>query len=166
LACQVIVFSHDPRFLAQVEKDAEKDTCSTFQINCTDEGDGSIERWSSEEELKSEYVRQAEVIREFAHTGKFLTGVDGSSLIKDLRPFAEGYLKARFPGRFGPLEFLYPMTEAIEAAGPDDPCFPLVGDLRAINDYSKANHHEGAVKPDPIALRAQCKRIVKVVGAY
>lgn len=163
-SCQVIVLSHDPRFLKLIEKNAT--ACSTFQMMCDDAGIGSISNWSSEEELKEIYVRQAERIREYAATGKSLPGSTDESLIKDLRPFLEDFIRARFPGRFASLVMLDDMAKQIEEAGSDDPLFRYISAFRAINEYSRDNMHGGASVPDPGQLRAQCKRIVSIIGSY
>jgi wobble nucleotide-excising tRNase len=165
-ACQVVVLSHDPRFLQMIKKDVyEADHCSEYQLSCCPRGEGKISSWSSNDELKSIYVRQAERIREFATKGSFLNGCDAESLTKDLRPFLEDFLKARFPGRFGDI-FLSDMAIEINKSGADDPMYEHVETFRKINEFSRGNMHGGASIPDPHELRAQCKRVVKVVGAY
>jgi wobble nucleotide-excising tRNase len=164
-ACQVLIFSHDPRFLALIEKnDSARSTC--FQLTCTDAGIGTLKPWSSTDELKEIYVRQAERIREYGNAGTFLDGVTAESLIKDLRPFMEDFLRARFPGRFARLVMLDGMTKCIEEAGKADPFYHHLPFLRALNEYTRDNMHAGASLPDPIQLRAQCKKIIKVMGSY
>jgi hypothetical protein len=133
---------------------------------CDDTGLGAVSLWSSSDELKELYVRQAERIREYATKGKLLQNVTVEALIKDLRPFLEDFIKARFPGRFGPLIMLDDMANQIQAAGPDDPFYLHVSAFRAINQYSRDNMHGGGKAPDPEQLRSQCKRICAVVGAY
>ena len=164
-AAQVIVLSHDPRFLALIEKNTRQPIV-TFQILCDDKGIGEIRQWSSEEELKEIYVRQAERIREYSSNGNLLPNSSVESLAKDLRPFLETYLRARFPGRFGPLVMLDVMAMDIETAGNSDPLFQSVASLRAINEFGRDNMHGGATMPDPASLRAQCSRVVKIVGSY
>lgn len=164
-ACQVIVLSHDPRFLALIEKN-ERSTIDTFQITCDDTGSGEIRPWSSADELRDLYLRQCERIREYASTGNLLPGVTHESLIKDLRPFVEGFVRNRYPGRFAHLVMLDGMTDEIEKLGTADPMFPHVRDLRALNEYGRDNMHAGAPPPDPQALRAQCRRVVKIIGSY
>jgi wobble nucleotide-excising tRNase len=164
--CQVIVLSHDPRFLALIEKNAIKADCSSFQIMCDDTGAGSISTWSSEKELETAYVRNAQVIREFASKGQYLDGENADSVIKILRPFSEDFVRARFPARFAPLIMLDGMTDEIEAAGVDDPLFQHVARFRAVNEYSRDHMHAGAPPIDPVQLRAQCKRIVGFLGQY
>ena len=163
-ACQVIVLSHDPRFLKLIEKNAR--ASASYQMNCDDAGSGSIKSWSADDELKETYVRQSERIREFAGTGTFLPGVTVDSLVKDLRPFLEDFLKARFPGRFAALDMLDGMATIIEQAGPDDHAFKDVTTFREINIYTRDHMHAGASAPNPGELRAKCRRIIKVVGSY
>lgn len=162
----MIVLSHDPRFLALIEKNASSLSWASFQLMCDDHGKGTISSWSSHDELKELYVAQAERIREFASTGNMLANVSAESLIKDLRPFIEDFIRARFPGRFGTLVMLDAMTTAIEEAGVDDPLYKDVAALRAINEYSRDSMHGGGMRPDPGQLRAQCKRVVSIIGSY
>lgn len=165
-ACQTIVLSHDPRFLNMIEKDADGATTRTFQLMCTDSGEGTISPWSSANELKTLYVRQAEMIREFASQGSLLKGVTLEAIVQAIRPFLEDYIKARFPGRFIANEQIVAMTDAIKLVGPDDPLFDSVDDLLALNEYTRVNMHGGGQVPDPVALRAQTKKIVALVGKY
>lgn len=165
-AGQVIVFSHDPRFLHLIDKDAEQGVCSTFQISFESDVEAAIKQWSSTEELKEIYVRQAERIRHYANSGVFLADTNAESLIKDLRPFLEDFVKLRFPGRFGSMKMLDAMVDEIDAAGPSDPLFQDIEHLRALNEYTRANHHGGSSHPDTAALRAQCHRVLMVLGRY
>jgi wobble nucleotide-excising tRNase len=162
-ARQVIVFSHDPRFLHLIDKDAEQGVC---QISFECDTEAAIKQWSPTEELKDIYVRQAERIRHYANTGMFLADSSAESLIKDLRPFLEDFVKLRFPGRFGTMKMLDAMVDEIDAAGPSDPLFKDVEHLRAVNEYTRANHHGGRSHPDIAALRAQCHRVLMVLGKY
>jgi wobble nucleotide-excising tRNase len=163
-ACQVIVLSHDPRFLSLIEKNTS--SCKTYQLTCNDDGEGSISIWSSEDELKDIYVRQAQRIREYAHNGNFLKDSNAETLIKDLRPFLEDYVRARFPGRFAALVMLDEMASEIEKAGSTDPLFKNTSEIRAINEYSRDNMHGGASAPNADQLRSQCKRVCSIIGQY
>ncbi|MET4211093.1 hypothetical protein ABIB95_005930 [Bradyrhizobium sp. LA2.1] len=42
----------------------------------------------------------------------------------------------------------------------------VIRDFRALNEYTRANHHGGASRPDQDALRAQCRRVVSILGRY
>lgn len=165
-ASQTIVFSHDPRFLNMIEKDADKNITSTFQMQCSDNGEGTIGSWSSANELKELYVRQGEMIREFANQGTLLRDATYLSILQAIRPFLEDYIRARFPGRFTSNQLIVGMMEVIKAAGEEDPLYGAVDDLLALNEYSRINMHGGGQPPDPVALRAQAQKIIKIVGQY
>tara|TARA_R110000803_G_scaffold17030_2_gene46408 strand:- start:195 stop:2444 length:2250 start_codon:yes stop_codon:yes gene_type:complete len=165
-AAQTIVFSHDPRFLFMIEKDSDSATTCTLQLRCTIEGDGSLTQWKSSDTLKALYVRQSEIIREYATHGKPLKGESENSVLQAIRPFLEDYIRARFPGRFGDKAMLAEMIEAITDAGSDDPLYTSVSDLTSLNEYTRPNMHGGGTTPDEDALRAQCRKVVGIIGAY
>jgi hypothetical protein len=58
------------------------------------------------------------------------------------------------------------MATSIQTAGNSDPLFDQVEDILALNEYTRPNMHGGAIATDPAALRAQCKRVQRIVGAY
>lgn len=115
-AAQTIILSHDPRFLRMIEKDSEQASQRSYQLTCDDDGRGQIETWSSEAEMKSLYVRQAEIVREYANHGKLLPETTQINVHQSIRPLLEDYLKLRFPGRFLDSDSLVPMITKIEAA--------------------------------------------------
>ena len=164
-ARQAVVLSHDARFLHLIKKDAGDIDCSEHQISLEPDWKGRICAWSSEEEVRSDYVRRAERIRGFAGNGQHLSGCSAPLLASDLRIFLEEYLDLRFPGRFAPRTLLGAMIDEIDAS-PDDPLYDKRLVLREINEYSRPDHHRGTVSPDPTQLRAQCKKIVKIIGAF
>ena len=163
---QVVVLSHDPRFLHLIYKDADPAVVGEYQICLDSDHGGSVRSWSSEEELKSAYVRQSERIRNYASTGQFLKDSSAEGLIRDLRPFLEQYIRHRFPGRFAMLKMLPDMIGEVEAGGSDDPLFASVAELRSLNEYTRGDMHGGASVPDADQLRAQCRKVVDLVGRY
>ena len=165
-ACQTIVLSHDPRFLQMIERDAPQEDTSTYQITCNDAGNGDLKSWSSSDELKTTYIRQAETILEYAKHGLLLGGSTYSSIHQAVRPFMEDFILNRFPGRFPAKTFLSDMAVSIRAAGSSDPLFGDVDDIDALNEYTRPNMHGGAAITDPDALKAQCKKVQRIVGSY
>jgi len=165
-AGQTIVFSHDPRFLNMIAKDSHDSTTSTYQLRCKDNGDGAITRWLISDTLKELYVRQSEIIREFATHGQPLKGENLNSVKQAIRPFLEDYIRARFPARFEEMDMLYGMIETIEKAGSDDPLHSSLTDLIALNEYTRPNMHGGGAMPEETELRANCKKVVRIVGRY
>lgn len=165
LAAQVIVLSHDARFLGLIQKDANPTDCSEHQIRLDADRHGVVCAWSAQSELKSDYVRRAERIRGYANTGVHLSGCSATMLASDLRVFMEEYLDQRFPGRFAPRTLLGGMIDAIDEC-PNDPLHPERLSLREINEFSRPEHHRGTEGPDPTQLQAQCKKIVRIIGTY
>ncbi|MCC0805958.1 AAA family ATPase [Methylobacterium sp. W2] len=165
-SCQTIVLSHDPRFLQLIEKNANNAITSTYQLQCSDEGIGFIERWSSADELKSLYLQQSEIIREYASHKKLLKGQSLNSIHQCIRPFMEDYLRLRFPGRFADQAHIFEMANAVRDAGPTDPLATSVSDLFALNEYTRSNMHGGGNPPTEVELRAHCQKVVSIVGSY
>lgn len=164
--CQTIVLSHDPRFLQMIEKNADNNVVRTFQLQCSDSGEGALERWSSAEELKSLYTKQSELIREYASHQKLLKGQTLNSVHQSIRPFMEDYLRLRFPGRFPDQSHIHDMANAIRDAGATAPMADHVADLYALNEYTRPNMHGGGNAPVPGELRAHCRKVVAIVGSY
>lgn len=165
-ACQTIVMSHDPRFLNLIEKNADPSIIRSFQLQCSDTGEGSISRWESADELKSLYVQQSEMIREYASHQKILRGQTLNNIKQAIRPFLEDYLRLRFPGRFPEQAHIFEMAGSIRDAGPSDPLAHAVADLLALNEYTRGNMHGGGDVPVPSELRTHCRKVVSLVGSY
>ena len=165
-ACQTIVLSHDPRFLQLIEKNADNNITRTFQLQCSDAGEGSLQGWSSAEELKSLYLQQSEMIREYATHQKVLKGQTLNGVQQAIRPFMEDYLRLRFPGRFPDQAHIFEMANTIRDAGPGDPLITFVADLLALNEYTRPNMHGGGVSPVQGELRVHCRKVVDIVGSY
>lgn len=165
-ACQTIVLSHDPRFLQLIEKNADNALTRTFQLQCSDSGEGALQKWCSADELKSLYVQQSEMIREYATHGTLLKGQTLNSVKQSIRPFIEDYLRLRFPGRFADQAQIFEMASSIRDAGAGDPIAGFVADLFALNEYTRPNMHGGGDQPVSSELRVHCRKIVAVVGSY
>ena len=166
LAKQVVVLSHDARFLHLIDKDRGALTASHHQIVAESDWVASLKAWHLDDEVKADYVRRAERIRAYANTGQHLTGCSPAHLAGDLRIFVEEFLDLRFPGRFAPKTLLGAMIDEIEQAGPGDLLYAQVATLRSLNEYSRQDHHRGTSPPDPTQLRAQCRKVVAIVGTY
>jgi len=164
-AKQVVVLSHDPRFLHMLLKDAGPIEVSQHQIVLTGRWKAKIAAWSCKDEIKADYVRRAERIREYAATQTHLPDSNGHQLASDIRVFMEEFLDQRFPGRFADGVALGPMCDAI-ADDPNDPLNAHKDDLRELNEFSRPDHHRGTQPPDPAELQAQCQKVVDILGDY
>lgn len=165
-AGQTIVLSHDPRFLHLIERNADNDITRTFQLQCSDSGEGVLRGWFSADELKSLYVQQSEMIREYANHQNVLKEHTVNSIQQAIRPFMEDYLRLRFPGRFPVQAQIFEMANTIKEAGIGDPLAAFVDDLFALNEYTRPNMHGGGDSPLPGELRAHCRMVVSIIGSY
>ncbi|HYC02455.1 MAG TPA: AAA family ATPase [Azospirillaceae bacterium] len=165
-AAQVIVLSHDPRFLNLIESNADRGSCSEFQICLDSPTESKIASWKSEDEIKSLFVKQYDRIRYYAQHGMCLQNFTEESLAKDIKPFIEDYIKNRFPGRFETRDMMQQMIEGIQNTGSNDPLWASISDISALNEFARVYGHGGAPPPDPIELRAQCERVLDIVGRY
>lgn len=164
-AKQVIVLSHDPRFLNLLLKDSLPQIVSEHQLVQQAAWTFAVKKWSCKEETKTDYVRRAQRIREYAATGTTLPDSSEPQLVSDIRVFVEEFLDQRFPDRFSPNISLGVMCEAI-AADSDDPLFNSAEELKELNEFSRPDHHRGTSPPDPAELRSQCQKVVDIVGNY
>lgn len=106
------------------------------------------------------------MIRSYASHGVLLPDATLSSVKQAIRPFLEDYLKLRFPGRFVDGEQISAMAKAVKDAGVDDPLHSSADALIALNEYTRPNMHGGADNPDPDELRAQGKKLLRIVDSY
>lgn len=164
-AKQVIVLSHDPRFLNLLLRDSEPQTASEHQLVQEAAWKFAVKRWSCREETKADYVRRAQRIREYAATGMTLPDSSEAQLVADIRVFVEEFLDQRFPDRFAGNTLLGAMCEAI-AADPNDPLFISAQELKELNEFSRPDHHRGTNPPDPAELKSQCQKVVDILGNY
>jgi hypothetical protein len=160
-----VVLSHDPRFLFSIWKDAVALDVSEHQIGMIGEWRGEIRKWSCELELEEEYVRRAAKIRAFASNGQHLKGSTDSEVAGHIRPFLEEFIDRRFPGRFARLEMLDTMVKAI-AGNPDDPLHAHHLTLAELNEFSRPEHHRDPDRQNPTQLKAQCRKVIDIVGRY
>lgn len=58
------------------------------------------------------------------------------------------------------------MAKAIKDAGADDPLYSSADALIALNEFTRPNMHGGADNPNPDELRAQGKKLIRIVGSY
>jgi wobble nucleotide-excising tRNase len=164
---QVIVLSHDPRFLKLVFDAYPANEIKTLQLYRS--GDNTIlGEWDIEAETQSTYIKNYSSLLSFYRdrTGTLL------DVARAIRPFLEGMLRARFPGQFQPNEWLGDFISKIRNAGNTDGLQHAQADLseiEAINDYSKKYHHDQNPNDDsellsPDELYGFVKRTLRLVG--
>lgn len=133
-AKQVIVLSHDPHFLRLIWEGTPSGDIKVLQMCRT--GDNTIiGECDIEEETQSTYLKDYSALLDFYRERKgAVLGV-----ARSIRPFLEGLLRAHFPGRFKPNQWLGDFIDMIHKASDTDGLSHAKADLpeiEAINDYS------------------------------
>jgi len=166
---QVIIFSHDPRFLKLVYDKHDPAITKTLRFSVA--GNGSvITEWDIEEELQSVYLKNFSILSKYYHD----QNADLLNTVRSIRPFIEGWLRAQFPGRFPTNEWLGDFIIKIRNADQSNPLYHikgLLGEIEDINDYSKKFHHDqnpGADTEfiDPDELHGFVRRTLNLVGGF
>lgn len=164
IAQQTIVLSHDPHFLNLIWEGYPPADIKVLQLSRIGNST-TIGEWDIEAETQSTYLKNYSALLNFyrERTGTPL------GVAKAIRPFLEGMLRARFPGRFQTNEWLGDFIDKIRNAGNADGLQLAQVDLpeiESINDYSRKYHHEHA-DSEPISsdeLHGFVKRTLRLVG--
>lgn len=166
-ARQVIVLSHDPQFLKLVWDGVQTSDVKVLQMSKA--GDSTvIGEWDIEIETQSGYLRDYSTLLAFYVERRG----DPRSVARTIRPFLEGWLRRRFPGRFQQNEWLGDFISKIGSADPNGGLSHAqadLGEIEDINDYSKKYHHDQNPNADsePISsdeLHGFVKRTHRLVG--
>ena len=168
---QVIVFSHDPRFLKIVFDQLSSSNVKTLQLSKVGKS-VTITEWDIEEETKLSYFKDHDNLVAFYFDSK--GSDDLLNIARKIRPVIEGWLRYRFPNQFTPQEWLGDMTKKIQNAGDDQPLSQLkdiFNDLHEIKDYTKKYHHDQTNPADnesidQTELEGYVKRTLKLMGSY
>lgn len=164
IAQQTIVLSHDPHFLNLIWEGYPPADIKVLQLSRIGNST-TIGEWDIEAETQSTYLKNYSTLLNFyrERTGAPL------GVAKAIRPFLEGMLRARFPGRFQTNEWLGDFIDKIRNAGHADGLQLAQADLpeiESINGYSKKYHHEHA-DSEPLSsdeLHGFVKRTLRLVG--
>lgn len=166
---QVIVLSHDPLFLREVEQAmvAAGVPRVAHKIGYAAQDYAQFEDVNLAEVCKQPYFQKYFLIT------RFLNGEEpdrDNEVAKALRVLVEEFYKIRFPGNFGPTFRLGLMIEAIDAAPADSPIAalkPKLDDLNRFNDFASQYHHAdpqvAAPLPNIQVLRAYARAALSLV---
>lgn len=164
---QVIVLSHDPSFLKQLWDGYAAKDIKVLQL-CRAGDNTVIVECDIQAETQAVYLKNYSTLLAFYRdrTGNLI------DVARAIRPFLEGMLRAHFPGRFQPTEWLGDFLSKIRCADVGDGLQHEQADLReleAINHYSGKYHHgqspnvdSEAVSPDE--LHGFVKRTLRLVA--
>ncbi len=166
-AQQVIVMSHDPHFLNLIFNTHPGNEIKTVQLAHI--GDSiMLGEWDIVAETQSTYHKNYDTLLNFYRNR---TGVP-LDVARAIRPFLEGWLRARFPGHFQPDEWLGNIIEKIRNADDNSGLQHAqadLSDLEAINDYSRKYHHDQNPKSNSECISGDelhgfVKRTLRLVG--
>ncbi|MFH0907950.1 MAG: AAA family ATPase [bacterium] len=139
-AQQVIVLSHDKRFLCRVWENANRRACAALAV-VRDTNGSTIEEWNVNDDCLTEYDRQHARLREYARTN---TG-NARQVAQDIRHVLEGFLRRACPEHFLPGEVLGDFRRRIrnrQETGPEILSASAVSELDAITEYANRFHHD------------------------
>lgn len=135
---QLFLFSHDPFFLKLVEDRLIAAGTRTLQLSRAADNTTTIEEWDAKKETQEGYFQDHAALNSFQLNGaRQLIDV-----VRKIRPVLEGYLRYRFPNQFPDKFWLGDMIAQIREAGNPHPLYGELGEIEAINDYSKKFHHD------------------------
>ena len=163
---QVIVLSHDPHFLRFIWEGYHGEV-KTLQL-LRSGNNTVIAEWDIEVETQSQYMKNYSILLNYYRERKG----NPIDIARTIRPFLEGLLRARFPGRFNPNEWLGDMIKKIRECGEQDGLANAKADLEeleAINEFSRKYHHDQNPNADsePLSeeeLHGFVKRTLRLVG--
>jgi len=166
---QVIVMSHEPRFLRRIWDATDKSKARSLQLTRIQEN-SIINPWNIEDETRGDYFRLIIVLKTFVNEGRG----DLRNVAQTIRPVLEEYLRFNCPESFANNEWLGDFLPKIEQSTEGDPLCAfkdVLPELEDIKDYAKRYHHplNPAADSEPIdsgELTSYTKRTLRLVSAY
>lgn len=139
-AGQVIVLSHDKRFLCRIWNGADPTMRSALEI--VRDGDGSTLRsWNVAQDSVTEHDRRHARLREFVDRG---TG-DPREIARAIRPHLEAFLRVACPENFPPGTLLGPFLGLCrQRIGQQNQILdqPAIQELTGLAEYANRFHHD------------------------
>ena len=166
-AAQVIVLSHERRFLKRVWDGIERSLTKTLQFS--NFGDTTVTEWDIET-VQDEYVATYTTLWLYCNRSEG----DPKLVVRTIRPLLEGYLRMKLPREFPDNKWLGDYVKQIQDADPSTPvgqAKPLLSELVDLKDYAKRYHHpaEADMPDQPVdanEVLAYGKRALKLVEAF
>lgn len=140
-AAQVVVLSHDRRFLGRIwEGAATRAQCTAIQI-VRDGGGSTLAAWDVAQDATTEYDRRHAMLRDYRANGRG----DRREVARAIRPVLEGFVRVSRPEHFLPGSLLgvflgicdQRVGQPDEVLGATD-----IRTLRGILEYANRFHHD------------------------
>ncbi len=166
-AAQVVVLSHDKRFLKRVWDGLERGVARTLQFS--EFGDTTVTEWDIES-VQDEYIKTYTALWLYCNRSEG----NPQLVVRTIRPLLEGYLRMKLPKEFKEKEWLGDYVAQIRDADLSSAvgqAKPILDELEALNDYSKRHHHPAGAEASDEPVDAQevlafGKRALKLVQAF
>ena len=164
---QVIVLSHNKRFLCSIWNGADRNECASLEI--AQHGDEStILLWDVSEDAVTEHDQRYILLQRYASTGSPPT----RDVAQAIRLHLEGFLRVACPGHFSPGQLLGQFIRiCCEKFGQPDQVLDEIKtrELKEIVEYANRFHHDtnGAWESETInsiELRGFVKRTLSFAG--
>lgn len=164
---QVIVLSHDPRFLKRIWDRLQTQTAERKCLKLARIGqcDTTICEWDVEEATQARFNADLKVLTEYFNSA----AGDSRDVVQKIRPVLESYCKYLSPGMFAEADWLGDIIGKIRKAGSGHQLFAHCDNLDELNDYTKRYHHGDGQQPatEPIndaELQGYVKRTLDFTG--
>lgn len=159
-ARQLVVLSHDARFLKRLEKllGRAESSPTVLEIERADAGRSRFTPCDLAERVGSSYARRYRQLVEFTESGSG----DRLDVVSAIRPLVEANLDCRYSGAFGGANTLGTMINEIQLAGPDSPLADLKPDisiLASINEFTIQWEHGSNSQQDLTELSDEALRV-------
>ena len=139
-ARQVIVLSHNKRFLCRIWNGADRNECASLEI-AQDGDESTILCWNVSEDAITEHDQRYILLQKFASTGSPAT----REVAQAIRLHLEGFLRVACPGHFSPGQLLGPFIRTCsERFGQPDQVLDetKTRELGEIVEYANRFHHD------------------------
>lgn len=166
-AGQVIMLSHDKRFLCRTWNGADSTIRSALEI--ARDGNGSTLRsWDVAQDSVTEHDRRHRRLWEFVHSGS--GGTDSREIARAIRPHLEAFLRVACPAQFPPETLLGPFLGLCrQRVGHPDAILDqkAIRELGELMEYANRFHHDtNAAWETEMINDAELRSFVKLALAF
>jgi wobble nucleotide-excising tRNase len=166
----VIVLSHDPSFLKQISDLTPAGDVKVLQFFRVGTSSSKIVECDIADLTQGDYFDNYSTLFKFCYENEGKPKL----VVRAIRPLLEAYFRMKQPRAFKPDEWLGDMIKKIRDAKSESPLSDaqaLLGELEAINDYSKQYHHDKdgeneGVLIDEGELQAFVNQTLALVGGF
>jgi len=137
---QLIILSHDKRFLCRIWDGADRTARTAVEI-ARDSAGSTLRTWNVDEDSITEHDRRHKRLREFLESG---TG-DQRAIARDIRPHLEAFLRVACPEQFRPGTLLGPFLNLCrKELGSSNQILEgkKIQELHELTQYANRFHHD------------------------